>query len=120
MPTMPLPVTVDETRTPVTFNEPIRRLAGVCCGSFPPGVVSNREPATSDADFNRYSRTDRNAPGCTFCIGGSEPVAISSARQHGELASPEHVPLSALLPEPTLKAAIVMLAGDLLELLPKR
>lgn len=115
-------VTLAETTTPVTVNDPAltRRLAGVFRDWFPADRVVASEPATYGEDFSRYARAGRPVPASIFWVGGTDPVRLAELRAKGELVPSNHSPFFAPLPEPTLKASVTAMAAAVLDLLERK
>lgn len=123
MPEDQLPVvTLAETRTPVTVNDPalMRRLTGVFREWLPPERVLEGEAATYGEDFSQFARTARKVPACIFWVGGNDPAVIAAARTAGRLVPANHSPFFAPLPEPTLKTGVTALTAAALDLLAKK
>lgn len=115
-------VTLAETRTPVTINDPAltQRLAAVFRAWLDPDLVQEGEAATYGEDFGRYGRTDRKVPVCIFWIGGNDPAVIAAAQAAGQLVPSNHSPHFAPLPEPTIKTGVTTLTAAALDLLAKK
>ena len=115
-------VTLAETRTPVTVNDPAltERLAGVFRTWLAPERVLPGEAATYGEDFSQFGRTARKVPACIFWVGGNDPAVISAAQRSGHLVPANHSPFFAPLPEPTLKTGITALTAAALDLLGKK
>lgn len=115
-------ITVTETRTPLTYNDPAltRRLAGVFRNWFPAEDVKAGEPATYGEDFSEYGRTNPRVPISIFWIGGTDPKVLAEAKRTGQLSPSNHSAFWAPLPEPTIKASVKAMSAAVLDLLAKK
>jgi len=115
-------VTVEQTRTPFTYNDPAltRRLAGVFAQWFPAAQLTTGEAGTYGEDFAEYGRTNPRVPISIFWVGGSDPKVLADAATKGQLAPSNHSAFWAPLPEPTIKTAVTAMSAAALDLLPKR
>lgn len=115
-------VTLAETSTPVTVNDPAltRRLAGVFRAWFPADRVVAAEPATYGEDFSRYARAGRPVPASIFWVGSMDPARLAELRARGELVPSNHSPYFAPVPEPTLKASVTAMTAVVLEILERK
>jgi len=115
-------ITTEQTRTPVTFNDPAltRRLAGVFAQWFPAEQLGTSEAGTYGEDFSEYGRTQPHIPISIFWVGGSDPQVLAAAAAKGQLAPSNHSAFWAPLPEPTIKTAVTAMSAAALDLLAKK
>lgn len=115
-------ITVEQTRTPFTFNDPAltRHLTGVFAQWFPADQLGTAEAGTYGEDFSEYGRTQPRIPISIFWVGGSDPKVLADAAAKGQLAPSNHSAFWAPLPEPTIKTAITAMSAAALDLLAKK
>ncbi len=113
-------VVIESDYTPSTYNNPemTTRVMAAISKSVGEDRVYERPPSMGGEDFSRFGRTSDDIPTVIFWTGGSDPVAMTAAREgKGVAPAANHSPFFAPIPEPTLKTGVHALTAGALELL---
>jgi amidohydrolase len=114
-------ITTEETRFPVTYNDPelTHRLAGSFREWFGADRVSEARPNTGGEDFAHYGRTTLRLPISIWAVGCSDPAVIAEAVRLGQPLPANHSPVFRPQAGPTLRASVASTCAAVLNLLGK-
>ncbi len=115
-------VTVAETRTPLTYNDPAltRRVDRTLHQWFPAERFEVVDAATYGEDFSEYGRTQHKLPITIFWVGGTDPVKLAEGRAKGQLVPSNHSAFWAPVPGPTIMTSVLAMSASALDLLEKK
>jgi hippurate hydrolase len=115
-------VTVEDERTPSTYNDPAltRRVHATLAATFGAAAVKTLEPETIGEDFSRYGRTPEHVPICLFRLGAVAPEKIAESERTGVSLPSLHSSKFAPVAEPAIRTGVKAMTSVALDLLAKR
>lgn len=114
-------VKVGRDSTPATYNNPelVKRETAVLKKALGDENVVQKPPTMGGEDFSEYSLPDHSIPAFMFNVGAVDPAKAAESEKAGVPLPSLHSSKFLPVPEPTIRAGIVGLTSEVLDLMKK-